>query len=669
MDLPDEIISEILSPALKVSDEAFSGTLGDPTSQFMMFTESTSALLVVCKSWLRVSTPLLYNTVILRSKAQAQALAATLKENPDFGRFVKRLRVEGGFAIAMLKILQSSPNITDVFLSMDIISGDNACGLCRGLALLDPVRVTVDHISQKQLGGLRWWWRPAALSQNAKKLVEKLEECIPAWENLTVFKIPHYVVDTSLIAEALAKSPHLDTFLVSGLPDLIHDLPQGIPDYFDVVAENPCLKRIGLINAPQAIRNLFRTQSKTNEGLRKLLDLGVVAQVDAGAVVGPDAFTFAYPVQLAANPIAEDAIWGRVLYFALNLRSRLRLLLVCKLFARLVIPHLYEHPLLLSEAVVDALSSQLALKPELGRHIRFLTIRNLSPVLKDIVPHTPALIELAGVVRVTSPNMTWKEFSTLGEATGSSLQSFHGFSVLKTAAANPTVFGLFTQIREFTWASNTTFKTTPKLIPTDAFRLLVKLTVFSFDETFLNVLAQMELPALQSAVFAPGATGGKRFFDKHGAKLRELTLSVAQIADKKVAIWQNCPSLKVLGVACDHKHPTTPSCFDTEETHTQLERIIFKTPGSGFSRLRQANMTNLGALFSALKDTNSFPALRTLEHPYCVWPTTEGEIKKSQWVSWAEDLVEREGRPEMYLVGSDDVHWRPRLKYVRKTKK
>jgi hypothetical protein len=139
----------------------------------MTFSESSSAFLVVAKAWLRVATPLLYNVVVIRSKAQAQALAAALKANPALGRFIKKLRVEGGFAISMLKILQTSPNITDLFLSLEIPQPDNACGLHRGLHLINPVRVIIDT-------GRPW----TGLSLSAQKLITTLEKCIPIWKKL-----------------------------------------------------------------------------------------------------------------------------------------------------------------------------------------------------------------------------------------------------------------------------------------------------------------------------------------------------------------------------------------------------------------------------------------------------------------------------------------------------
>ncbi|KAJ7154462.1 hypothetical protein C8R46DRAFT_960497, partial [Mycena filopes] len=114
--LPDEIISEILSPALKVPEHLFANLASK--SPFAKYSVSSSAALLVCKAWLRVATPLLYNVVVLRSKGQARALHDALRTNRELGRFIKRLRVEGGFANTMQLILEYAPNITDLFLSL-----------------------------------------------------------------------------------------------------------------------------------------------------------------------------------------------------------------------------------------------------------------------------------------------------------------------------------------------------------------------------------------------------------------------------------------------------------------------------------------------------------------------------------------------------------------------
>ncbi|KAJ7885010.1 hypothetical protein B0H13DRAFT_1556235, partial [Mycena leptocephala] len=118
--LSDEIISEILTPVLRVSGHLFSDTSTKGRSPLATTnaTESTSAMLVVCKAWLRVATPLLYHIVILRSTAQAQALAAALKKNLELVLFIKKPRAEGRYGIAMHHILKISPNISDLVLSL-----------------------------------------------------------------------------------------------------------------------------------------------------------------------------------------------------------------------------------------------------------------------------------------------------------------------------------------------------------------------------------------------------------------------------------------------------------------------------------------------------------------------------------------------------------------------
>lgn len=136
--LPDELISEILSPLLKHSDAAFSER---SEKALLQPGYSSSTYLLVCKSWLRVSTPLLYNVVILRTTAQAAALAKVLEAHPEIGVFIKKLRVEGGFGNAMHTILERSSNITDLFLSLLIYGTDSVKELCSGLALINPKRV------------------------------------------------------------------------------------------------------------------------------------------------------------------------------------------------------------------------------------------------------------------------------------------------------------------------------------------------------------------------------------------------------------------------------------------------------------------------------------------------------------------------------------------------
>ncbi|KAJ7353371.1 hypothetical protein DFH08DRAFT_987682 [Mycena albidolilacea] len=656
--LPDEIVSEILSPALRVSDAAFSAFGPSP---FMTFSESSSAFLLVCKSWLRVATPLLYNVAILRSKAQAQALAATLNANPALGPFIKKLRVEGGYAISMHKILQASKNITDIFLSMRIPPSDNACGLCRGLPLINPVRLILD-------------W--TTLGRLALKLFDTLEQCIPAWKKMTVLEL-RYGYSSDLFHK-FVQAPNLETLVVWNEGSL-HE----VPSFMRTAAANPCLKRIRIEPPPSLKNHNFYDEAKANARLKALLSLA--DEIDALPC------PFVYPVQLTADPVQEDAIWSRVLYFALyrdgseprrgylsQHPGRLAPILVCKTFARLGVPHLYTSPVLSEGAPLKSFASQLTLH---SSRVRCLSICPPSDMtlFSRIVAHTTVLIELHGLqpdlltavnyqVRPPCP-ITWKAFSDVGESTGASLRSFQGITVAKAnGPVNPDVFSLFSQMREFHWDSATAFKTGPKLgpklIPADTFSLLVNLTVTAFDASFLGVLSYMELPALRTVVLPATAVGGAAFFERHGAKLRELTVSEHQLKDRAVAIWRACPSLTVLGVSCDDKHSASASCFKTSESYATVERIVFRIPERYW--FREMHKTAFYHILWSLVEpsTASFPALREIEHPRCRWPTTELEISKSQWVHWADMLIPY----ERYLVGPDGVRWRPRLQFVSKAK-
>ncbi|KAJ7179664.1 hypothetical protein C8R46DRAFT_987469 [Mycena filopes] len=680
--LPDEIISEILLPALRVPDETFSATnfanFSNGASPFVSFSESPSAYLVVCKSWLRVATPLLYNVVVIRSKAQAQALAGTLAANPALGRFIRKLRVEGGYAISMHKVLQNSPNITDIFLTVEIPRSDNVCGLVRGLPLIDPVRVIIDS------GSLY-----SGLSHEAYKLLDVLKEkCLPCWKKMTVFEVQDSLMQkighstgAGTISRALSCAPSLATLSLLGFRGCYRD---EIPAYLQAIATNTALKCIrveplahdedSLYYRERRIR--FRETANKNEKLRGLFkfpDLEGGTTKDADLPPAP----FIYPPQFAADPVQEDAIWSRILYFALydnwskqdeedsdydEPPSYAGPLRVCKRFARLGTPYLYANPVL-DWTAQEAFSAQLTSQPSLGRHIRTLVLHeHSSPAcVRTVILSAPLLVEVRG--KSCSP-IVWKTFRELGEKAGSTLRSFRGIPISKASALDSKVFSLYPELREFGWDSQATVKTTPKSIPRDAFGLLVDLTVGVFDASFLKVLAQMELPSLRTATFAATAYGGAPFFQRHGAKLQEVTLSSAQIADPDLAIWRNCPALTVLGVSCDPKHPAKVDGFEkVGAPHACLQRIVFQLAPPGY-RLRAGHETDLHHLLRSLRFSKSFPALREVEHPYCHWPTTERDILKNSWVTSAETLSEA----GVHLVGPTGVHWRPRLKFVSKGK-
>jgi hypothetical protein len=111
--------------------------------------------------------------VIIRSKAQCHALGGALQKNPDLGRFIKKLRVEGGFGAPMQHILRWAPNITDLFVSLQIPSPDSSAGLAAGLPLINPTRLIIFDDFDKL-------WENKAVVQ----LMTALQGCNTKWTKM-----------------------------------------------------------------------------------------------------------------------------------------------------------------------------------------------------------------------------------------------------------------------------------------------------------------------------------------------------------------------------------------------------------------------------------------------------------------------------------------------------
>lgn len=171
--LPDELLKEILAPALQVPDDSFACTNG--RSPFSNYNRTTSAYLLVCKDWLRVATPLLYSVVVLRSKAQVQALDSAIESTPVLGGFIKKLRIESGYCASLLTILRSANNLTDLCLSLEVYSSDNVSAICKGFGFISPRQLIIYDLHRN---GNR------SLNQKAQQLVKTTQEYIEKWDKL-----------------------------------------------------------------------------------------------------------------------------------------------------------------------------------------------------------------------------------------------------------------------------------------------------------------------------------------------------------------------------------------------------------------------------------------------------------------------------------------------------
>ncbi|KAJ7736220.1 hypothetical protein DFH07DRAFT_109042 [Mycena maculata] len=638
--LPDEIVSEILSPALKVSDDAFSDTSGSNSSPFASYSESSSAFLLVSKAWLRVATPLLYHVVVLRSKAQASALDTALRENPELGRFIKKLRVEGGYGACMHKIIKSAPNVTDLFVDLSVWSSDNVAGLVRGLPLMNPTRVV---LSQDRF---------AKRNKNSQLLLDTLAQCLKQWPNLTVCEFPFQAgASSTTLASALKEAPNLKTAIIS--TSTLWDFPQ----YLRLMAQNTSLQNIRLKGSSMGYSTaapLYAHVISSDPELSRVLE---IPENHATSYTDPPSFPIppSKALQFSTASVTED-VWKRILSFVAvlepdapdsRMHPRLGIVLVSKMFARLALPYFYEAVIFRIPLEFIDFSARVDTMPSLRSHVSTLYFATAGSInLRPILPK----IALVNIIGTTPFNMTYKSFSDVGKHSGSSIVRLEGLVIPKgSALQNPSTLSLFPNLRSLSVAIKAIFDVNSAFIPAGALPNLEELSFTAVDGSFLTVLSQMNLPSLRTAKFELHNANIAPFLAKHGGKLR--TLSVNWMTFDTTNVFNLCPAMVALTVHCG---TLVPNCtrFTSSGDHTCLETISLQT-----NDYIRGGERKWGPFFKALR-VDTFPALQRISLPCIRWPTTEHDIGKSSWVRAAEALLDRDVR----LTDNNGGAWRRRLK-------
>ncbi|KAJ7649499.1 hypothetical protein DFH06DRAFT_1208374 [Mycena polygramma] len=637
MSLPDEIISEILSPALTISDDLFSDT--SAVSPFAKYSPSTSAYLVVCRDWLRVATPLLYHVVVLRSRSQANALEKVLQKNPEFGRFIKKLRLEGGYGKAIHTVLKCSPNITDIFLSLAIWSSDSTEGLCNGLPLINPRRVLlVDPFTRKPLK-----------NKNLAALTTVILRCISKWENLRVFDFPYcsaffYLADAewmaraSHLAGALAQSQTIHTVIFSRILDVSAFLLR--------LSTIPSVRILQLkVPPPPDIKETFDAHPRLKALIRyPALDPPEdLAQIPE---IAPSLNPFFIPMQSATDETRE-AMWNHVL--SLVEGPLFPILLVSRYFNRLALPYLYESPNITSYS--PSMAQQLRSWPELGAYIRSISF-DVSPPSDDLLTIFSSTTNAQKVSAKTGFSMLPDCFEALATTAGSSLRELS--IPLHYSRTDPTVFAHFTELGVLE-LSAVNVKFNPTTILENGLEKLhtIRITNAVEDSSFLHTFSMMKLESLHTLVlnchfFKGDSSDALDFLNAHGSRLRHLVLNYHH-SIMQSTLFDTCKDLQDVEFVGGYP-PLFWQDFSCATPHTSLSKVVmdenlFGHPGH--------------------VNTDMFPALREIQIRACKWPTTERQISKSDWVTFAEAWL----KEDVKLTDSAGQHWIPRVKSSRARKR
>ncbi|KAJ7611972.1 hypothetical protein DFH06DRAFT_1243803 [Mycena polygramma] len=666
--LPDEIVAEILSPALKVPEHLFSDT--SLKSPFASYSCSSSSALLVCRSWLRVATPLLYAVVILRSKAQVRAFHAALQSTPSLGPLVKKPRVEGGFGNVMHQILQTTPNVSDILLSLQIHSSDSSAGLALGLPLINPTRLIILDDPSNPLK-----------NKAVVQLMVALKIRVPKWTHLEMLHLPYDRLSPS--RESLCTSLCTPTVKTLSFPTY---RPSLLP-YLVEISRLPSLKVIEI--RPKTTHNAASPPETTDSRLNELLRRDNSPENLYAGTYNANVFSAIDP---SFRPMASipqttiDSIWSRILFFAmLSLEqhpkntppmrledkkinsARLQLLLVSVLFDRLALPYLYRYPVFRTAIDLARFSSALASQPTIGAHIRELDVRIVGPdssAIPTILSRTCNLTHLIGYGR---HSFSWDAFTTLAVTAGSTLQEFTGFSFKfdlrsRLTTHSPGVFTHFIVLRSVAWHFFPRSSIGPPQFGAvgeasgAALPALKSLSILTPE--VLSMFSEMALPSLQHVVFDLRKDWDTTFLRKHGNKIQHVQVRKATIEDQSVLTL--CPNLTTLSCFVYATDDYDIGCDTLSDgfKHTYLTKLIVdKDRVTGKVR----NEIDWKGFFLNL-DLSHLPAVREVSIDQCEWPTTEHEISKSLWVKWAENLLEI----GVKLTDEKGTEWRPRLKNSRR---
>ncbi|KAJ7259680.1 hypothetical protein C8J57DRAFT_1338956 [Mycena rebaudengoi] len=695
--LPDEILSEILLPALLFPDELFC----DPSAP-SVFAEtysgrSPSAYLLVSKSWLRVATPLLYNVIVLRSKAQASALHSALRANKssNLGRFIKKLRIEGGFGAAMHTILQSAVNVTDLFLSVFVWSSDPVSGLRTGLPLINPRRVIfMDHHGK--------------IPENKyfNSLLETVALCIKShWSNLGVCDVSSAIVKWApLVYLTLGKSQTLHTVLLSA--------SVCEPRHISKIIAAPALKLV-------QIKPSMDHEHEYLAYLKLSLDSGdpriktVVRFLQQESVtqtpppdITPSLNPFFTPME-GASQETRDGVWNRIFSFAMfveepaiifrqrfeRLPSLIPFLLISKALHKLALPYMYRSPSI-KRHTIQSFAKQLHANPTLGASIRRLYLfpylcDTIDPDLISIIfRHAHSLEKVQGfntAYRFKLPthhdlddkdvfgHIPYDAFMLLGQVAGSTLRTLT--IRINPPSANvdqsPTVLALFIELRSLALAAhNVRFYSAPDK---DYLPHLERLRLHECDPSLITVMSNLNLPALRSLTLSQMnfSKSFELFFGAHGHKLLSVEIdSNLMYTMYTLGVFNLCSNLKTFTL---HVPLGEIVCTPAMRTHIHLIYISCNNPHIHFTKL-VIIYPNVRVTVHATKDEEaewrtfiqtlnltSFPALQEIQITRCVWPTNERDISRSVWSQQAEFLLEK----GVKLKDQAGKHWIPRLKKER----
>ncbi|KZT70686.1 hypothetical protein DAEQUDRAFT_634406, partial [Daedalea quercina L-15889] len=274
--MPEELLERILAFAVSPSSPS---SAQRPSSHPAHGNTKNSGVpshvapLLVSRTWLRIATPAFYRHIVLRSATQTTQLAHTFKRNPELGRWVRSLRVDGTYAL-LPDVVRFCPVLEEFDMTVD-----NGAACAQGRQASAPRGAEIDAAVVRFCAGFAAMrrLRHLVIRKNAyltlpgpTHIFEQLGEAIRGWKYLEsvhiAFRFSPSPASASF-ATSLAAAPRLRA--VSAL------LPTVWNTALLEISQNPVLERIHL--GPRAelfASQLFISEARKHPRLMELIVAG-----------------------------------------------------------------------------------------------------------------------------------------------------------------------------------------------------------------------------------------------------------------------------------------------------------------------------------------------------------------------------------------------------------
>ncbi|EJD39069.1 hypothetical protein AURDEDRAFT_116271 [Auricularia subglabra TFB-10046 SS5] len=679
--LADELLEWILAPPLHVPDEMFADP--GPVSPFSRATFSASDVLLVCKSWMRVATPALYATVVIRSTAQAQALALALSRNPQFGRYVRKLRLEGAYGEYTREFIQHMRYADDFCFALSVRSSDDIGGLDMAFRTLNPTRVILtlpplrDNpkyralLSKLAAALVDWRWtvlKEFSFTRGGEYQVggeDHLQECT-------------YAPD---LVQALSKLPYLETVRhpASYRSPMLPTYPGS-----DVgrLLSNTAIKFL-ILYCPRTAPRATPSLPESMMSRLYLLPPGATHPTKFGARSTVEATsTSDNPFYRPLNHLTRDArveIWSKILSFVITTqptgglwvhgeyspdsasftrgridrRTTRSLVRVSKDFKDAALRAILARVCISDAEQFKFLTSMFARISSSDKWVEWLRLQPF--------PHLTSS-ELERVFRTTTnvrsfaadgfrPDL-FPAFQLLFLTAGRSIRSLvladvgrltRHSGLLGSAQYPGHIFKDLVVLEHLDWdVEHISFD---MATATNQFPELRSLAIRRSHSSFVELLAKCSLPKLSHLVLGQGFMHGSPLLESHGAKIGSISAHVGLHQDE----FDACPALHTLELSQD----ATASALSGLR-HAHLSTIKLRWPiDDGTKWINRYRTFGKGLSSERLPSLKSAVVVQQKD----IWPSTEQEIARSPW-------------PKIYALFSangvsllDHTHraWRPRL--------